>query len=69
MLWKVGKTKVVQYKLIRFYFRSKQIISNTFGWTDSVALTPMLLYLKHSEGERVCQVVMGGQQHFTVVSI
>lgn len=29
----------------------------------------MLPYLEHSEGEGVSQVVMGGQQHFAVVSI
>lgn len=27
------------------------------------------MYLKHSEGEGVSQVVMGGQQHFAVVSV
>lgn len=29
----------------------------------------MLPYLEHSEGEGVSQVVMGGEQHFAVVSI
>lgn len=38
-------------------------------WHCGCVLISVLLYLEHGEGEGVSQVVVGGQQHFAVVSI
>lgn len=54
------------------YQHTEKFKALQYHWLDiyyGCILNSILLYLEHSEGEGVSQVVMGGEQHFAVVSI
>lgn len=66
----VYKRKFLQYLKAKIYGRRNQTNAFIYHWLVCVhSKIKFFLYLKHGEGEWMSKVVMGGQQHFAVVSV
>lgn len=69
MLWSF-KVSYCLHKQINSTLRDQSCpVASTALINHDCVLISTPAYLKHSEGKRVSQVVMGGQQHFAVVSV